>query len=204
MAALALLAALTVAQTSGVHLPTYLTLGGPRRSDAVLNLLVIKRVQNDLKITEDQLRGFQAVTGKEVIWGPKASYRESFQPGRDYFKVDENLVALLNQDQRRRLGEIWLQTYGAGALPYRNMADALALTSAQSHRIVDLNLERSHKLRPWGATTGPDVFALNARINREYDERLLGVLTPDQRKKFESLKGKPFAWGRSIFRPGRF
>ncbi|MBY0525454.1 MAG: serine/threonine protein kinase [Gemmataceae bacterium] len=156
-------------------------------------LLTHKSVQEDLKLSEEQV--------KKIT--PLAESRRDFF--RDYRhrspeewrkKLDElssharTLEAILNPEQGRRLAQIAIQQQGTRAFMETDVADALQLTSDQRQKIRIIHDElfgvSTRYGPPGGGWKKPDDSAKIAK------EQILNVLTAEQKAKWKELTGEPF------------
>lgn len=112
-------------------------------------------------------------------------------------KVDE----MLKPEQSKRLKQIALQTQGAQALGAENVAKDLGLSDDQKKDIAKIQEDAMASMRRGfgrGQEQGQGQEDLQARMEEmrkageERDAKLLAVLTDDQRKKFDELKGEAF------------
>jgi len=109
------------------------------------------------------------------------------------------LAEILLPNQLKRLNEIFIQQAGVSALQDEEIAKQLAISDAQKAQLTKIREEFSAKRRemfqPGGGGGGGDFEAMRAKIiemNKVQDEQLLAVLNPQQKTKFEEMKGKPF------------
>jgi hypothetical protein len=114
------------------------------------------------------------------------------------------LAEILLPHQIKRLNEIFVQQAGVAALMDEDIAGQLGVSEAQKSRLAeaqqandtarDALMQEFTRSRESGG--GGDRDANRAKLEnlqKTNEARLLGVLTPDQQKKFEAMKGKPFA-----------
>lgn len=108
--------------------------------------------------------------------------------------------------------EIYIQVAGVAALQDDDIAAELGITEAQKTKMAEIQAANREEI---GAQmrelfqSGGDREAIQAKmqeLRRAADAKVLAVLTPEQQKKFEEMKGKPFAmpegFGRGGFGPG--
>lgn len=109
------------------------------------------------------------------------------------------LKEILSAEQLKRVKEIHVQEQGASALTNAEFAKELGLSDDQQKKIADLIREYGEKTRGlFGAGAGGgdgggrEAFAKMQEINKERDEKVVGVLSAEQKEKFTAAKGKAF------------
>jgi hypothetical protein len=117
------------------------------------------------------------------------------------------LAEILLPNQIKRLNEIFVQVNGANALQDEEIAKELGISDAQKAKLAEVRQANDEASR----SQGREAFAIAdeaaraakfAEIRKEADGKLLAVLTPDQQKKFEAMKGKPFTMPEGAGRGG--
>ena len=185
-----------------------------------LFLLNLPEVQDDLRVTPDQRKQFDALNDRL-----RACREELFQDIRrlsveekrsrflDVTRENEAGVAgILDPIQQARLRQIDLQTKGPTAFRDPLVVATLNLTPEQQDRIKVIEADRMFLFRPdgprpdgprpggpggppFGPKKGPD------DMRRPDVDRILAILTEDQRARWQELTGRPFA-GRRPFGGG--
>lgn len=138
----------------------------------VLYLLSQKSVRDELRLTEDQVRQLERL--------------DTPQTEQERDEQERTFLTKLEPEQSRRLRQIALQKRGADAFTDPQVADALELTSPQRERIRALIAERLTKQAP---------ALLDPRVREPTDaplRRLLEILTPSQRARWQEMIGEPF------------
>ena len=125
----------------------------------------------------------------------------------------EKLAEILLPHQIKRLTEIFIQQAGAAALQDEDVAKEVGISDAQKAKLAEVRQANQDSSRDQMREAFQlDDDARRAKfeeIRKVSDAKLLAVLTSDQQKKFEALKGKPFAMPEGAFRgrgpggPGR-
>lgn len=110
----------------------------------------------------------------------------------------ETLDSVLTEDQKKRLTEIATQLVGPRILMDESVAGKLEITDEQKEQlqaaVAEIGTEIRNvamELRESG-NFGPD--AMQERVGeilKESGDKLLGVLTEEQRKSFDEMKGEP-------------
>jgi hypothetical protein len=166
------------------------------------HLLWERAVQEELHLHPDQ-----AKKARELAGGTFRRFAPSFQTFRQLrpkerqqrFEamtqaIDEALAAVLTPDQAKRLKQIALQQRGAMAWNDPEVAEELGLTPAQKSRIKAIQAEARKKVAkapPLGSP--PKAWAQWKQAVGATNQRLLGVLTAEQKTRWDELIGEPFA-----------
>lgn len=168
------------------------------REDAIeVMLLRQKSVQGDLEITEAQKRKIYAFADKQ--WKKAQTLRNRSEAERDReFEAmakanQEFLKNTLMPQQQKRLNEIAMQVAGLLWVMRSDVAAALNLTDEQKQKIRELHRE-AHKeaqeaLRSDNKAVEDGKFQEMRRRNRQ---RLMSVLTDEQKGKWREMAGAPF------------
>jgi len=106
------------------------------------------------------------------------------------------LAEILLPQQIKRLNEIFVQQNGASALQDEEIAKELGISDAQKAKLAEVrqaNQEATFaQMRDLSQLDDNARRAKFEEIRKTNDAKLVAVLTPDQQKKFEEMKGKPF------------
>jgi Spy/CpxP family protein refolding chaperone len=194
----ALLAAPALAQPPG---------GGRGGRGPGMNLLQNKSVQEELKLTKEQID-----KSKKVSDDIRAKYDEDFKKAREmsqeerqeFFKkvgdeTNKELSTILSADQQKRYKQIQLQTQsrfmGAGVLLSPDVEKGIKLTDEQKGKIktiVDDAAKEVKDLRESGGQPGPEFFQKIQAVNKEGMEKASATLTEDQKKAWKEMLGAAF------------
>jgi hypothetical protein len=104
------------------------------------------------------------------------------------------LAEILLPNQLKRLNEIYIQQLGTRAFDDEEVATALSITAEQKTSIAKVREEQGAAMREL-FTGGGDREAARtkmAEMRKATDEKIIAVLTADQKAKFDEMKGKPF------------
>ncbi len=157
-------------------------------------LLGQKSVQEELKLSEDQVKKVKELSDKQ---------RESFQGLRDLSaeerrdKIqemtkanDKALAEILKPGQLKRVRQISLQQQGAFALVNPEVAKALNISEEQKDKIREIQT----KAREESQGLGRDEEGIKKRqeIRKSTNEKVMGVLTAEQKTKLKEMQGEPF------------
>lgn len=146
---------------------------------------------------------------------PSPEDRARFEQQRAERAKEEKarLAEILLPEQMKRLNEIFVQVSGTGALEDEDIAKEIGINEAQKtklQQVRDQNREAfgaaMREMFQGGGGGGGGNFEANRakmdELRKANDAKLLAVLSPDQQKKFEELKGKPFQMPEGFGRGG--
>lgn len=111
-------------------------------------------------------------------------------------EMDTKVKAILNDAQYARYQELLLQQRGAEAMTERKVADRLGLSQEQ-RKEIHLVLEENRPTPPQPGAGGerPDFEAMRKQMEARkklVNDKILAVLTNDQRGTWAKMLGKPF------------
>jgi eukaryotic-like serine/threonine-protein kinase len=166
-----------------------------------LMLLNQKSVQEELKLSPEQVKKFEEQSEKQ---------REEFGGLRDLSPeerrtklqeqvkaTDVAVKAALDENQLKRLKQISLQQRGAASLGDTEVADAVGLSSEQKDKVQSIQRAAFEEQRAQfqgggGGGDGEERRRKFQEARTATNEKLLAVLTPEQKEKFKTLGGEPF------------
>jgi Spy/CpxP family protein refolding chaperone len=177
-------------------------------------LLSQKPVQEELKLTEEQVKKVTELSAKqrEAFTGfADLSQEERGKKFQELNSQNEKAVAeILKPDQSKRLKEISLQAQGPRAFANPEVANALGITDEQKAKLRSIqeeNAQEAQKLRQAGASE--EAQQKRAELTKATNDKMLAVLTPEQKTKWKEMTGEPFkgelrfGFGGAARRPGR-
>ena len=184
---------------------------GGRSRGSLLGLLAIEQVQKELKLNDEAVAKVEKL--REKIRGEMAEQysaareiedRENrsakYAELRDQYdqKAREGLRDLLAREQMIRLYQIRLQVRAVvESLESRYVAAKLKLTDDQKAKLAAISKDAQAKrselfsgMRDAGDEQRRAAFEKFRKLRAETDEKALGVLTAEQKKTFEDMKGE--------------
>ena len=193
----------------GTQRTEYASGGGP---GGVVRVISYPGVQEQLKLSDEQRAQIAEITGQlrefesSFHADPQSSRRASFaqqmaqqkqQSEQRKLKEDstreavaragEEMTQLLTPVQQKRLKEIRLQVQGADALFKPEIIRALGLTATQQIKLGKLREETNRQV----LSQSPEQ---RMALRCEGEQRMISsVLTPEQQRKLQEMKGKEFA-----------
>lgn len=162
-------------------------------------LLMNKSVQEDLKLTEDQIKKITEVGEQQK----KAMADLQNVEGADRFKKlmelagtsEKSYSTILKPEQAKRLKQITLQTQGLNTLAFNEeLIKELSITAEQREKLQGIQMEsfkQTAGLRD-SATTREEMMKKTAEITKATQEKLQAVLTAEQKTKWKEMTGEPF------------
>lgn len=157
------------------------------------NLFANETVQKDLALTDEQKASIKKINDdfRSSLSGLSGEDRRSkmteLRKG-----VEEKIDAVLDDKQKARIKEIRLQVQGPGALSTKEVADALKLSDDQVTKIKDLTKSLSDARREafqGGGGGNSDAREKLAKLRTETNEKILALLTSEQKASFEKMQG---------------
>ena len=168
-------------------------------------ILMNPQVQAELKLTEDQVAKLrEALRPAGGPGGPGgAGGRGGFGGGADpqareqmRLEQEKKIKEILSAEQYKRYQEISLQLEGPAALARKEIADKVGLSDSQREKIQAILEEQRATMRDmFQGGAGGDRQAMMEemqKLRKATDEKILGVLTAEQKKTWEGMLGKPF------------
>lgn len=172
----------------------------PRRSagpPSIYAVTAVDAVAKELSLSDEQKKKLQALR-EEVQSATKMPTGEPQKTSlamreakrAEYVKTLESfrpkLAEILDATQLERLQQITWQSSGPIALQDPTLTKKLGLSTDQQHQVMVAILTNAEKMQ--GAGNLSKVQALREAREKE----VMAVLTEDQKKQFDQLKGKPF------------
>jgi len=155
-------------------------------------------VQTDLKLTDvhgKKVHEFATGQWKKAKEIHKLPASEQDAKYAELTKENEKFLSdLLTADQRKRLDQIALQVAGLLQAERPDNASALGLTSDQKKKLQELHKE-AHKEAKAILKEATDTDTKHAELKKLHEtnqQRLLSVLTSDQKAKWKTLIGAEF------------
>ena len=141
-------------------------------------------VRAEIRLTDEQADGLEQI----------AKARREHSADWDDAEVEAGMSELLDAGQVRRLRQIALQYRGTHALTDPDVADTLGLAPDQTDEIrAVLDDARQRMWAIIGFGPDPDWRAKSRQFWAGVGDRVLAVLTPDQRADWADELGEPFA-----------
>jgi Spy/CpxP family protein refolding chaperone len=162
-------------------------------------LLVDEQVQAELKLTDEQKQKIKEKLDSVVERGEGGRVTIRIQGGPDTItELEEETTKVLDEAQRGRLREVWLQQAGPLTFADEDIAKELKLTNEQKGKVaaaLDAHQEKVMTLRA-EAEQEEGGFAKMApkfqKLREETGNQLKAMLDEAQKKRWEAMQGKKF------------
>jgi hypothetical protein len=189
---------------------------GGGQATLMLGLLRNDQVRNDLGLLEDQeaklqTLGESARTAMQDLFSgmrdatPEQRQAKMQEIGRKMQDQDASMMKQIQEvllpQQMQRLKEIRIQVMGARALADPEVQKELGLTDQQKQQLEQIQREAMSTMMGGGAGGGADFRNMSQEERqkmlsgmqdrmRQAQDKVMNVLTADQKQKFESIQGK--------------
>ena len=155
-------------------------------------LVISPDTKKELKITKEQDKRVQEAM-KAMQQSLQSAGSISFDLFNPLAALDSKLPEILDDEQEKRLEELFIQANGGFALADAKVADALSLTDEQKSSVKAIKSESmSELMRGMQAARSTSSVKELEKKQGEYSEKMLALLQPEQKQKLETMKGKPF------------
>jgi Spy/CpxP family protein refolding chaperone len=169
-------------------------------------LLGQESVQKDLKLSDDQIAKVKDFEQKrrEALSGLRdLSQEERQKKMEEQNKADHKAIAeILKPEQVKRLKQIAWQLQGPQALANEEVSTALGLSADQKDKLKKIGDDMRTQMRElFQAGGGEEARKKMEELRKNTSDKMMEVLTPEQKTKLKELTGEPFKG--EIQRPGR-
>lgn len=155
-------------------------------------LVAVPSISKELKLTESQLKkyidifdGTLKIDGERVTLTPNAD--------TDLDAMEKETLALLDAGQQERLTQIWIQRSGPLAITDDEISKKLELSAVQKNEVDALLVEGAKKVQEvFASERDADTPKKAQELRNETARKVLRVLTEQQRRDFDAMRGKPF------------
>jgi hypothetical protein len=171
--------------------------GGAGRD--LVSLMTQKSVQDELKLSDDQVKKVTELAQSRRGAGRGArnlGQEEQQKRLAEAAQANEKAIGeILNPDQLKRAKQIALQVRGPQAFSDPELMTALKLTDDQKEKVKTIQddvRQESNRLFQRGAGNQDDLRKKREAFNKETQERIVSLLTPEQKAVWKDLTGEPF------------
>ncbi len=168
--------------------------GGFGGAPSSTRLLMLKEVQDALKLTDDQKSKLEKINDQA-----REDIRKAMQDGGGRDKMQELMASttkqineVLDETQQKRLMGIFVQVAGAGAAADPAIAKELNLTDDQKKKMDEVRESNRAAMRE-AFQGGRDQAGAREKLEKlreESNSKLMAVLTSDQQAQLEAMKGE--------------
>ena len=153
-------------------------------------------VSKELKVTDSQMKRIEeAFNGGLHVEGDKVMLTISGGSGDSLDEMAAQALKVLDGGQTARLKEIWLQEQGSLAILEPAFAKQLGITKEQTAQADKIAESIAAKIMDLFQDMSGDHEAAAKKVNALRDDarkQFDAILTADQKKSLETMKGKPF------------
>ena len=195
-------------------------MGGRGGGDMKMGLLRVDAVKTELEVSPAQDEAIEKLTTqmreqmREQFGGDRPDFRNMDEDERREFfdkmrkqaeeqaaERDAQLEEVLLPQQLERLDEIALQLRGVQALEDEKVVSKLKITDAQKEKMTEVQESLRERMRETfqGGGAGGNFREAFSKLREEMEKELLAVLTTDQQKQFEEMKGEKFEMPEGAF-----
>jgi Spy/CpxP family protein refolding chaperone len=162
-----------------------------------VEIATLAEVQGDLKLSDEQKTRITEIYD-QLRDDRRAMFGTGFGKASEIFQRSEALnaeaatkvEALLDDAQRKRLQEIAIQQNGPRSLHDPAVVELLELSDEQKAKLSGVRDENRTEFESAFAQHGREWRRQAGDLVEKFDERLLAVLTPEQRERFDQLAGE--------------
>jgi Spy/CpxP family protein refolding chaperone len=174
------------------------------RGPGAAELLANEDVRRELKITDGQAAKIEAFSAeyrkkiredmakvRQLSEAERAEKSREIAAGKHHTDMIKGLEAILTAEQIGRLEQITLQHAGAAAFTLARVQQSLKITDDQKSKIGGIARRLAEESR---AIQGDreEAARKTAELQKVARERILALLSEDQRKTWKQMTGEPF------------
>lgn len=150
-------------------------------------------VKEEIKLTADQATKIKGLFGN-ALDEDNGHMVLMMTAETDLKQIDKDARKLLTAEQSKRLEEVWIQSLNGNALADQEVAKELKLTDEQKKSVDKLVEDAGLQLKEMMFTDGgaPDSGKKSKEITVKAGKKMLELLTEEQKKQYETMKGKEF------------
>ncbi len=160
----------------------------------VAMLLGQESVQKELKLSDEQVKEVQKLMEKqrEAFQGfGELSQEERRTKMQELNKSNNEAVAkILKPEQLKRAKQIALQRQGAAAVNNEEVAKELKITDEQKQKIRAIQTKAREDMQ--GAGSDEEGRKKRQEVMTAMNEKIMGVLTAEQKEQLRKMQGEPF------------
>ena len=169
----------------------------PEEGAVEVMLLLQPSVCKELNLSQDKrdkINNFADAQWKKAQTLSELNEKERDKKFTDMTKENEKFLAdILSKDQKKRLDQILLQTAGLLWVRRPEIAKELNLSSDQKKRAADLQQKARDEMEELIHVTNDEQKDEKlAELQKTSRERLMTLLTPEQKSKWKEMTGEPF------------
>ncbi len=153
-------------------------------------------VQAELKLTDDQYARVKEKLDGLVKEFPNGTKGIMVSGDVNLDAIEAEIDSILNEKQRKRFKEVWLQVAGVSALLSKDVADEVGLKVQQRNTIQELHTEQMDKMHDQLQFDGeqPPKESLDKidQLRKDFHAKVEKLLTKEQTEKWKAMQGAKF------------
>jgi restriction endonuclease S subunit len=173
-----------------------------------LQLLTQDSIIKELKLADDQVKKLKEEGGKQMA--ARAGLRDKEGEERNQMmqelskQADKIMNEVLKPDQLKRFKQIQLQQQGAQAFDNPEVAKELKITDDQLKQIKELRENARKEMMALGRPdpSNPEANKKRQEITKAVNEKVMAMMSADQKAKWKEMTGEPFTGEIRFTRPG--
>lgn len=170
------------------------------QSRAMIMLRGGEDLQKELKITEDQMGKFTelAEEARGLMGGGRGGGGGGGGPDLSALNdIEKDMLKILDDNQRKRLTGIYVQVAGFASLQDDEVANAIGLSDADrekiDEKIDDISRDMQEEMQALMQSGDREgMRQAMTEMREKANQKVMALLSEDQAKKLEDLKGKKF------------
>lgn len=177
---------------------------GGGRGVTRVQLTSLKNVQAELKLTDEQKK-LTAEISEKLNADRTEMMREARDGGGGFAEIREKftkmnaeatskLVAKLDDAQKKRLTEVFVQVNGLNSLRDKEVSATLKITEEQTKKLTEVQTKNREAMREASRNfrdmSDEERQTATKKMTKESNERFTAVLTDEQKEMFRKLKGE--------------
>ena len=195
--------------------------GGGQTQDPTFGLLQVEEVRAEIELMPDQEEALKKMAdqARENRQRPDFDFRNASDEERTAFfekmqkqakeraeEMAAQLEEVLLPEQMERLSQLGVQVLGTRALTLDRVVKELGITDKQKEELAEVTSGMRDKMmemmRGGGGGDRENLRDKMEEMRDSVQKDLLGVLSDEQQKKFEEMKGEPFDFPEGAGRGG--
>jgi Spy/CpxP family protein refolding chaperone len=150
-------------------------------------------VRAELKVTDDQFQKIKDAFG-ESLQIEEDRIMVMVTDGQDLNQMAKDALKSLTPEQSKRLNEVWIQSMKGAAVADEEVAKELKLTDEQKKAIDKLVQDAGQQIIDLYSGGNHDESSVKqaSEIRSKAGTKMIEVLTEEQKKSYEAMKGKDF------------
>lgn len=161
-------------------------------------LLLDKKVQGHLKITDDQQKKIKSVLDGIVEDDGNGRQMIRLTGDTQLEDLDKDVTALLDKEQSKRFSQLYIQKNGYTALSLKEYAEVLQVSKEQSEKLASVWEHHNERMHEFFTQNGPGSQELKVtkedlqKLRSATDKEVEAILNPQQIETWKKMAGEKF------------